>query len=467
MVIDSKSRLLHHVLIQDAFKSVVIKISYNELKNSEVYCLSFFFLLFILFGISGKWNDISAYQLIIQLLFALLSYFYIKNRGIINTNQFFINTFLFQFSLAIILKLMFIFFEDCEFGPSAIDSIGYFDYGNKGSKMTIAGYTRMLSYTSWGGIDDRGYLFYLRWLHFLLPKGIVPFVVIFFNAVFIGIASMALYKSLILLSPYNRRNAIAVTCIFSSFLPSVNTSAVGMKEDVFIPIIILALYYYIRYIKNKQLHNFFLCVFFTFLTVFFRTAITASLIVVFIIGLVSSKNNKKFVVYSFYIALIVSPIIIDFIITNFLGISLEGVLEIAQGRNKHTTGADPGAKAIGSIIASIIGPFPTFVDSHDTMFYSFSSVVKMIFNFPVIYAIIRILKKYDYKYYFVAFLYLIGIMFNVVVGTGLDMRYQMPFFGAFLILLFYQLNNIKIKPIIFLGYGAACVSIAFVYNMIK
>lgn len=436
-------------------------------KNIISFSLASYLLLFILFGISGKWGDIATYQLILQFVFAISSYYYIANFRIISINQIFINTFLFQFTLSFILKIMFVSFEDSEFGPSAIDSIGYFNIGNKGAKMPLVGYIKMLSNSYWSGIDDRGYLFYLRWLHILFPKGIVPFVVIFFNAVFIGIAATALYKSLLLLAPHRRRNAAAVTCVFSSFLTSVNTSSVGMKEDVFIPIIIVALYYYIRYVKNQQLLDLFFCIFFTFLTVFFRTAITASLIVVFAIGLFSSKNNKKYIVYSFYIALIFSPIIIDFIISNFLGISLERVLEIAQGRNRNTTGADPGTKAIGNIIASIIGPFPTFVDSHDTMFYSFSSVIKMIFNFPVIYAIIRILKKCDYKYYFAAFLYLIGIMFNAIVGTGLDMRYQMPFFGAFLILLYYQLNRIKIKNIIILGYGIVCVSIAFVYNMIK
>ena len=118
-------------------------------------------------------------------------------------------------------------------------------------------------------------------------------------------------------------------------------------------------------------------------------------------------------------------------------------------------------------MASVIGPFPTFVDSHDTMFYSFSSILKMLLNLPVLCAVIRILRKYDYRYYFVTFLYLIGIMFNIVVATGLDMRYQMPFFGAFLLLLFYYLNTFEIKSIFLYGYIFGCASITFIYNIIK
>ena len=58
-------------------------------------------------------------------------------------------------------------------------------------------------------------------------------------------------------------------------------------------------------------------------------------------------------------------------------------------------------------------------------------------------------------------------MFNIVVATGLDMRYQMPFFGAFLLLLFYYLNTFEIKSIFLYGYIFGCASITFIYNIIS
>ena len=333
--------------------------------------------------------------------------------------------------------------------------------------MNFNQFQYFLSNTIWSGIDDKGYLFFLRSLFILFPKESVAYIVILLNAFFIAIASVALYKIMIFIDSTKKQNAIAVTSIFSSFLFFVNTSAVGLKEDIFVTIITLAIFYYVRFMFNKKIHLFLCCIFFTVLTVFFRTAITASLFTVFFAGIITTKSKKKMIVYGFIISLIALPFILDIVCQYILGIPLEHVLAVAQNRNADTSGADSGAKQIGNILASIIGPFPTFVDASDNMFYSYSSMVKMILNLPVLCAIFRILIRYDYRYYFVAFLYLIGIIFNIVAGTGLDMRYQIPFFGAFLFLLFYYLNTIELKSILLWGYSLGCAGITFIYNMIK
>ena len=437
------------------------------LNKTVRFSIVLFLLFYLFFGVRGTWTDIPFYQLFLQFLFAIISYLCILNSQKIVQSKIFVYTFAFQFGLAILLKIFFVLNAETEFGPSAIDSLGYFEFAQRGAQMNLSQFQYYMSDTSWAGIDDKGYLFFLRTLFVLFPKGSVAYIVILLNAFFIAISSVALYKTMIILDPIQKRNAITVTCVFSSFLTFVNTSAVGLKEDVFIPIIILALYYYLRFRKKCNIINFTMLLLFTLLTVFFRTAITASLILVFAIGFISSKNNKKYVAFSFYISIVAFPIVVDFVTKRLLGIPLEGVMAIAQARNEMTTGAESSSKMIGNVLASVIGPFPTFVDSHDTMFYSFSSILKMLLNLPVLCAVIRILRKYDYRYYFVTFLYLIGIMFNIVVGTGLDMRYQMPFWGAFLLLFFYYLNTIELKPIFYYGYSFGCAGITFIYNMIK
>lgn len=430
-------------------------------------CLIIFVSFYLCFGAMGKWTGISLYQLVLQLLFAIVSFSYCRKNAIIIPSQIFRYTFLFQFSLAILLKLLFVLFEKCEFGPSAVDSINYFEYGYIGSNMSAERLIDQLSDTDWSGIDDRGYIFYLRFFYMVMPKEIVPYVVICFNALFIAVSATVLYKTLIILSPNNKRNALCVISIFSSFLFFVNTSAVGLKEDIFVTAITLAVFYYVKFVNDKKFKYFLLSLIFVFMTIYFRMSITASIAAVFMVGIVTNSNNRKYIVLGFVLSLLALPLILDIILQNVLGTSLESILAVAQYRNEDTSGADSGSKQIGNILASIIGPFPTFVDASDNMFYSYSSMVKMIFNLPVLWALFKVLSDFNYKYYFASFLYSIGIIFTIISGTGLDMRYQIPFFIAFLILLFVYLNTSRIKPIIFAGYILGCSTVTFVYNIMK
>ncbi len=441
--------------------------SSKDINRYIAYGLCSFLLLFLLFGISGGWGNISTYQLIIQFVFAVVSFLYIANRRLSSTNKIFVNTFLFQISLASILKLMFLNFEDCEFGPSAADSIGYFDYGLRGSRMTLDKFQDMLSDTSWGGIDDCGYLYYLRFLFGIFPDVMVPFVAIFLNSIYISVAALALYKTLLILVPEKKQIAITVVGVFSSFLFFVNSSAVGLKEDLFVPIIIVSVYYYVSYRINRKLLTLFLCVFFTLMTVFFRTAVTAILLTVFIADILTNQKNKKIVIYSFVIALLFLPFVLHIICDYILGISLDDILAVAQKRNDIADGANSSSKQIGNILASVVGPFPTFVDPIDSIFYSFSSMVKMLLNLPVLYAIFTIIKKFDYRYYFAAFIYLIGIIFTIISGTGLDMRYQIPFIGAYFILLFYFVSELRVGKLIYIIYFVTCLGIVVMYNVTK
>ena len=219
--------------------------------------------------------------------------------------------------------------------------------------------------------------------------------------------------------------------------------------------------------KIRSLNSLIFAFLFAAATIFFRTSITASLFLVFVAGLITNEKNKKYIIWGFLLTILTLPLTLYFLMEFILDVPLEFVLDVAENRYAETDTASSSTKKLGSLLASIIGPFPTFVDSHDTMFYSFSSMLKMFLNLPVIWATIKILYCFDYKYYVSSFLYCIGLIFTAISGTALDMRYHIPFFIAFLILLFYFLNNCTLKKIVLCGYSLGCICVTILYNIFK
>lgn len=433
-------------------------------------CLLISLLFFVMFCFIDINKEIRPYQLIIHYSFTFASFFYVllflkcKQCDVL---MLFCSTFIFQFLLAFLLKICFVFFSTTPFGPSAIDSLGYFDYAKRGSAATVSWFVNYLgNYTVWGKIDDYGYLFYLRLLFQLFPSSSVPYIAIILNALYISIGAIFMYKSMVLINKRKKRNAYVVTSVFSSFLFFVNSSAVGLKEDLFICLIAISLYYLIRCAQKHDLISLSLFVVSTSLTLLFRASITLIIVFSFFVYIVTTNNNKKLILILFLSSFIIMPFILDFIFTNLFGFSLQHILDVANNRYEHTQNV-PVYKQMGDMLAAVLGPFPSFTSSNDTMFYTFASLIKMIFNLPVLLALYVIIKKFRYRYYPIAFIYIIGMIFLIISGTGLDLRYQIPFFISFLLLLFYSLNNIRVRKIYVCLYSIACVFIIFLYNIMK
>ena len=432
------------------------------------YSYLIFVLLYLLFIVVGRIGSLPLYEQVSMLGMGLLSFLYIFQKRILFSCPInvFINTLLFQFICALILKSEFYLFAETIHGPSADDGILYFEYAQKGANMSAEAFKNYFYDTQWNNIDDYGFLFYLRAIFMLFPGFMVPFVLLFLNALFVAIGAVALLKTMLLFDSSNEENAEIATAIFSSFLFFVNSSAVGLKEDLFVPIICMSIYHMTSFYKERRLSDILWLFFWIALTVFFRLSITLILLLIFVIGLVSSESNKRMIAYGFIIAVIASPIIIDFILTRFLGLSLETVLQVANARYGQTD-ADSATKKIGDMIAAFVGPFPNYSSPNDSIFYSYSSLMKMMLNLPVLMAVIHIFRNKVFDYYYLACFFVIGIMMTVVSGTGLDLRYHIPFFVSFIILLYYFMNNMEMSKKIGLPYLACCIVLVVAYNILK
>lgn len=427
----------------------------------------FFLVLFMLFLVNGKILALPVYEQVSTICLGLVSFYYIcYNAYQQDVYRVFLYTLLFQFFCSLILKTEFILFAETVHGPSADDGILYLEYARKGASMSANNFVNYVSNTQWNNIDDYGFLFYLRAICSFFPDILVPYVLLFLNAFYISLGAAALFRTMLLIDGTNLWSASLAISVFSSFLFFVNSSAVGLKEDLFVPIICFSIYYMVAYYKSRRIPDLLMLAFWIAMTAFFRLSITLILILIFVVGLVSTNSNKKKIAWGFLLSIVISPILLDLILKFFLGMSLEFIIDVANARYDQTD-TNSSAKKIGDMVAAFVGPFPNFSSTIDSIFYSYSSLLKMLLNLPVLAAVYLVFWRCMYNYYFITFLYVIGIMMTFISGTGLDLRYHIPFFPAYIILFHLSLNNYEVKKWIWIGFVLFCGLLVYFYNALK
>ena len=437
--------------------------SFSVIKNRYYI----FFALFILFLVNGKVLELPVYEQVSMVCLGLVSFLYICfNAYKEDIRKVFLYTLLFQFVCSLILKSEFILFAESPHGPSADDGILYLEYAKKGAFLTSKEFIDYVSDTQWNNIDDYGFLFYLRAICKIFPDILVPYVLLFLNAFYISLGAAALFRTMLLIDGTNPWSASLATSVFSSFLFFVNSSAVGLKEDLFVPIICFSIYYMVAYYISRRIPDLIKLAFWIAMTAFFRLSITLILILIFVVGLVSTNSNKKKIAWGFLLSIVISPILLDLILKFFLGMSLEFIMDVANARYDQTD-TNSSAKKIGDMVAAFVGPFPNFSSTIDSIFYSYSSLLKMLLNLPVLAAVYLVFRRFMYNYYFITFFYVIGIMMTFISGTGLDLRYHIPFFPAYIILFHLFLNNYEVKKWIWIGFVVFCGLLVYFYNALK
>ena len=224
--------------------------SFSVIRNS--YFL--FLILFILFLVNGKVFELPLYEQVSMVCLGLVSFSYIcHNAYQQDVHRIFLYTLLFQFVCSLILKSEFILFSESPHGPSADDGILYLEYAKKGAFLTPKRFIDYVSDTQWNHIDDYGFLFYLRAICRFFPDFLVPYVLLFLNAFYLFLGAVALFRTMLLIDGTNLWSASLATSVFSSFLFFVNSSAVGLKEDLFVPIICFSIYYMVAYYLSRRI----------------------------------------------------------------------------------------------------------------------------------------------------------------------------------------------------------------------
>lgn len=429
-----------------------------------------FLLFYLLFMCIGYKEEIDTYAIVMQIVIALSSFgyasFMLKNEG----KDILLLTFLFQLVLSVGLRLVFISYDKVSiFGNDPDnDALGYFQYALLANYKTIGEYKYFLENNYWGNIDDFGYTFYLFFIHKVMSQDIALWLVIVLNAFLIACSANFLYKTC---EFYNKNrsddtNSRIIATIFSTFTFFVDTSATGRKEDLFMFFIAGAFYYMVKYQRTRTMTDLFWFGLFGGFTIFFRTAVTFIIVVSFILGVYVKERNKKLYTFILLGTAFLGPIMINIIAEKVLGKSMDEIYNIAESRY-NSAGNNSYGKKMGDIAASIVGPFPNYTYFKDTLFFSYSSLLKMLLNLPVWATIFWVIKNMKIEFYSVASCVVLGVVMLALTGTGLDLRYHIPFFVPFLLVFAVFLNFDIVFPkkqVAKVLYMLMCLFLIYLYN---
>ena len=301
-----------------------------------------------------------------------------------------------------------------------------------------------------------------------MSQDIALWLVIVLNAFLIACSAKFLYKTC---EFYNKNrsddtNSRIIATIFSTFTFFIDTSATGRKEDLFMFFIAGAFYYMVKYQRTRKMTDLFWFGLFGGFTIFFRTAVTFIIVVSFILGVYVKERNKKLYTFILLGAAFLGPIMINIIAEKVLGKSMDEIYNIAESRY-NSAGNNSYGKKMGDIAASIVGPFPNYTYFKDTLFFSYSSLLKMLLNLPVCATIFWVIKNMKIEFYSVASSVVLGVVMLALTGTGLDLRYHIPFFVPFLLVFAVFLNFDIVFPkkqVAKVLYMLMCLFLIYLYN---
>lgn len=314
------------------------------------------------------------------------------------------------------------------------------------------------------GKDDMGFSFYMcAWFDLIRDADIVRWLLLLLNSSFIAYSVHLIFKigTLLKLNVQTSRIVAGFYGLFPFFAVS---SAMGLKENLFCLIIVIALYNIFKYKEQHRILTLLNSIFFIVCAYFFRSAISLMLIIVLILTNISNESNKKkmlIVMASMTILMIFSLVTI---ISKISDVSLELVTSVAEYR-MNSSGITGSIGWLIQGLATIIGPFPNFSRSVQyAMYFSSGLTTKIIFSVFVISALITVIKKYDWKFYSISAYLVMGYIMLLISGTSLDMRYHITFFPAFCLLLGYGLDRCHLKKERLYALCPIITTIALLYN---
>jgi hypothetical protein len=220
-----------------------------------------------------------------------------------------------------------------------------------------------------------------------------------------------------------------------------------------------------KYKEEKKSFALFAAISFILSTFFFRSVITLMLCFSFLFLLYCNEKNRK---KTIYISIILGGIILfmlNTIIYNFTGFSMDHVLNTARSRIQRT-GDSESMQWFIQFLSSFIGPFPNFTRTAEYGIYHNSGLLlKCFLNFFAYVGTYKILKNFDFRFYPIALYVFMGYLMLTISGVSLDMRYHVTFLSSLMILIANGLQRVSLKNYMFYIYSVICILIIISYNI--
>lgn len=377
------------------------------------------------------------------------------------------NLFLFNavvFLLLVILMKMTYSFEGLrEFG-AARDSYRYLGQTVKYGDLPIKKFLlqlRHLGYTR----SDYGYFLITYIVYNIYPdRMFTVYGLIFVNAICVYASAFGLYKLQLLFNPSETMaKVVAVLWVASPFL--ILTTANGLKEVIFVTIIIWAFYSLYVFGRERNMLHGIIAFGWIYVCAYFRSAVFYMFILSFLTIILVNDKNKKMFIYLIIVAAILSGTIVPIIIEKVFGTSFENIMNTADYRINHADRSSKLYSMVLPLLSAIIGPFPNFDRQGSYSFmHSMAIYMKTVCGWFFVYGIYKISAGLRKEYYPLLVYVLCSILMTVTAGVSLDIRFHATFLPfVFLIVV----NFIKRKPKLDFLYLAVVIVLIMIYSTRK
>ncbi|MBR3101750.1 MAG: hypothetical protein IKH19_08360 [Muribaculaceae bacterium] len=445
----------------------MLPVEQNRFKYLRFYFVIAFFVYITLafyYSMMGYKEDIPTYMVQCR-IFLSFSYIFMIMMSFTTVKA--RNLFLFNavmFLLLVLYMKMTYYTEGVKEYGAAKDSYRYLSqtvqYGHLPLKKFLI-QLRHLDYTR----SDYGYFFLTYLVYNIYPdKMFVVYGMIFVNTLCVFASSFGLYRLQKFFSPSETSaKLVAILWTASPFL--VMTVANGLKEVVFVTIIIHAFRsLYVFGHKRNMLHGI-IAFFWIYLCLYFRAAVfyiflLSALTIIFV-----DNKNKKLFLYLIVLAALLSGTLVPIIIEKVFGTSFENIMNTTDYRLNHADTSNKLYTMVLPLLSAIVGPFPNFDRQGSYSFmHSLAIYMKTVCGFFYIHGVFKIFYGMLKEYYPLLVYILCSILMTVTAGVSLDIRFHATFLPfVFLIII----NLFERKPKWDFMYLSAVVIMIYIYSTRK
>lgn len=388
--------------------------------------------------------SISYSVFLINILYILL-FCYLFNRILFRSSEHFFSTktifnivFFLSIFFLILYKSFFYYYSNSYFEFSAKDTLQYDQEAKMLLKNGLQGIRDFLFYG--GEMEDLGAIIVTAISYLIYPSTIV------FNIlnVFIG-ACTAVYVFKICSYFFSRRYAFLAAFSYSASSFAVYLYATGMKETIFVSIIVTAFYHLLVFWKTKSVKNLIYGILFLSLIVFFRPAV----LILACIGILSAnmlvgKRNKYFYI-SILLVIGLSFYFLDKLI--YYQSLYSNITDNSVISEKNTL-APTKFNFFISYVSGLIGPFPSYAPikgKEQQAFYALGISFRVLMSFFYFYGLYLAFKLKNFGVLAMGLFALFEILVLSSIMESFELRLNSPHLCFVYIVSFYAIANIDYK----------------------
>lgn len=316
----------------------------------------------------------------------------------------------------------------------AIDSHYYYSVTMHNGHKKLFDFFNSMPYDLRINTADYGYYSILYFLYQINPNlEWLIYGVIFINSVCLFVTGIFMYKIQLLLG-CNKDTSKTIMILFIS-TPYIAMIAInGLKEIIFITIIMVSFYRILLVQQQKGFINVFKALIGIAACFLFRTAVAYFLLISLFVAITLTEYNKVAFLVVMFIVILFFNTILPFALEHLLGVSIENVSYTTNYRIRHADRSSSLYSKVLPIMSSIIGPFPNLDRTGKFSFiYSLTIFMKNCYTFFFLYGTIQIIRKQLINWYpIIVYIFITMSMLNVG-GVSLDLRYHTTYLPLFFV----------------------------------